>query len=133
MKGIARFIVALMVSGALAVGSPESLAAPADKDGSKTAAEQQEEKDVEGMDVSFMDSTQAQWFNEAINAQLYHAGYTLNTVFSERDKARVEDDLKLYKHTDRVDIIRSSTTMTPSGRAKPVKLLLNGKLVNVSE
>lgn len=135
MKIVPPCFIALMIVGLLAFGSSPCLADPAPaqtKDG-RQAATPEEEAKIEGTDVSFMDSTRAQWYLQAINAQLYYPGQTLNSVFSERDKGRLENNLDLYKPSDTIRVVESSKTTAPDAKPEPVKLKLNGKMVEVSE
>ncbi len=88
---------------------------------------QRERSEQEGPEINVMDSTQSQWFIQGINAQLYFPGYTLNSVFSERDKGRLRDNLNLYKPSKSVKVVRSNKSGLASEGMITVKI--NGHLV----
>lgn len=88
-----------------------------------------QEEDDRGPDVSFMDSTEAQWFRRSVNDSVYWPGYSPNAVFIERDQVRTEK-LNIYKPTTEVRFGKLQSRQAPP---PDYKLTVNGKVVQVKD
>ncbi len=119
-----RYVVVGMCCFSLFAG----LTTPADAQ-PKKATQAQQEEDVDDLDVSFMDSSDAVWFRRSVNDSIYN-GYTVNGVFHERGRARLRNDFYRYSPGQVTFGKVQQTKVDP----KPnYQLRVNGKVVEVKD
>lgn len=127
MNVIKSVALATCLSFGLMLAGPVA-AEKSEKAKSKETVAQEEEED-RGPDVSFMDSTEAQWFRRSVNDSVYWPGYSPNAVFIERDQVRTQK-LNIYKPTTEVRFGKLQSRQAPP---PDYKLTVNGKVVQVKD
>lgn len=86
---------------------------------------EQQRKEVEGMEVDFVDSSEAYWITRSLNDTLYNAGGSVNSVNLERDQVRKDDKIaKMYKPPQVVEVRVKGKPVGPMPTLK-----INGRVV----
>ncbi|MCE7874814.1 hypothetical protein DYH09_31210 [bacterium CPR1] len=79
------------------------------------------------VEMRFINAEGAIWVNRSVNDTVYWPGYSPNAVYTERDAARAEGQVRKIASGNKV----SDLTVTPSRKTEDYQININGKVVPV--
>lgn len=120
--------ILLAMLGAAWLGAPAGAQQSQPSGQTAPATDPEEQKKLNEMKMEFLNAPGAIWVNRSVNDTVYWSGYSPNSVYFERDAARVEAEMqRLTGGMNKV----SDLTVEPSTQTKSYQLNINGKVVPV--